>query len=1118
MPASPTSRRYDRSRTLRALLPAWFVLVLAGWCEHPGVLLLLLAGNALAMVAVWRGSEIAQAEGAAQHPVRRAFAYGILLAACAGFLKLLFVAVAASELQARSLPQVLALSAGLGFILLVLARMWPAFALPFLWHDAWMESARRGAWLVAVPRRSLRLAPELTGTHELFFSCGLPAALGVLALVLGALSLAGLGPIDPGAWRLPAVLAYAALLVPAVNLLLFARTLRVVGLADGEPRAEEASEPAPSARPDPIPAAFADAPALQPAGPDALLDAARLGHVEEALAILPQLADPDPLPRGDAADRRSALIIAATLPDLRLLRALIAAGAEVNRRQEGHTALLAATRDSLAGRPQAVATLLANGADPRIADADGNSPLHHAARCSDIGVAGMLLDAGAGLDLPNRLGETPLGIACKAANWPLVELLLARGAQPAPARARPALLQAAATLEDDPSGVRLLLRRRVAVDAPDALSRTALLTAALAGHAAIAAALLEGGADVNRADSRGTTPLIEAARAGAADVVELLLAHGADPARVDAIGRNALIVACQSRNADRACIAALLEAGADPNRVDRGGKRALDHAAAAGRWALVALLQPDHELPSSIDPPDLPPTDSGELLAALLRGDWPTAASLSARGVAATPAERAELYRDLDKAGAEPARAWLLNRGVDAEARLDDGQSLFEHHLRALPRTAPGLAQLLRAGAQPGGVGVLASALAHESVDAQRTAVRRVLLELMERGADPCGRGPAERTALHLAVAAGEPALALRLLATGADPNALDIHGRTPLHLAAAGEARQLLPLVKALLRAGADPGARSSSGETPLGIALMRGESDLAGWLAWNHWPHPARALRSDDLVAAAAEGDLAGVERLHRLGLPLDGCDRQGAPALVRAAGRGHTALVVRLLELGADPGQLTKTGMHALAAAVTARRGAVVRSLLNHAVPADLRIASGATALAIAAGLGERALVEALLEAGADPNAADEQGNTPMHAAAEHAFQSAERQSAGAILGQLVTHGGRLSQRNDAGQDATLVFLGARANPGTPCHAEVLRALLEELVPHGIDLDVQDWRGVGLLHACAMHGLLGCARLLKAYGAPRDLVDGHGRRADEVAALLGFSEVASLLAPGD
>jgi ankyrin repeat protein len=82
-------------------------------------------------------------------------------------------------------------------------------------------------------------------------------------------------------------------------------------------------------------------------------------------------------------------------PDLRLLRELIARGVDLNDVASGMTPLLAATRDSWHGRPEAVMTLLANGADPRVTDADGNTPLHHAARSSDPGVVALLRDAAA---------------------------------------------------------------------------------------------------------------------------------------------------------------------------------------------------------------------------------------------------------------------------------------------------------------------------------------------------------------------------------------------------------------------------------------------------------------------------------------------------------------------------------------------------------------------------------------------------------------------------------------------------------------------------------------------------------------------------------------------------
>src|SRR3546814_5426975 len=70
--------------------------------------------------------------------------------------------------------------------------------------------------------------------------------------------------------------------------------------------------------------------------------------------------------------------------------------------QAGMTPLLAATRDSWHGRPDAVMTLLANGADPRATDAEGNTPLHFAARSSDPGVAALLRDAAAELEVDRK--------------------------------------------------------------------------------------------------------------------------------------------------------------------------------------------------------------------------------------------------------------------------------------------------------------------------------------------------------------------------------------------------------------------------------------------------------------------------------------------------------------------------------------------------------------------------------------------------------------------------------------------------------------------------------------------------------------------------------------------
>src|SRR5690606_11845010 len=104
------------------------------------------------------------------------------------------------------------------------------------------------------------------------------------------------------------------------------------------------------------------------------------GRIDAALDLLQSGVDPHALPDPGARDQRTLPMLAAVQSDLRLLRALIQARSDVNRAHAGLTPLLAAVRDSYHGRPDAVMTLLANGADPRVADAEGTTPLHNAAR------------------------------------------------------------------------------------------------------------------------------------------------------------------------------------------------------------------------------------------------------------------------------------------------------------------------------------------------------------------------------------------------------------------------------------------------------------------------------------------------------------------------------------------------------------------------------------------------------------------------------------------------------------------------------------------------------------------------------------------------------------------
>jgi ankyrin repeat protein len=1115
MPKTAVPRLQAFSLGLRYLLPAWLAFALAAPVQHPLTFVLLLVGNALAMTAICQALGLGSESSFARSIARRGLAYFVMLTTYSAAVAAVVVAPAWWLARDGSLPAALTLSVALMLALFALWRLWPAFALPFIWEDAFANE-ESGSWLLLALRRSLAFARHLTGSHDVFLAYGLPSALALLAVAIGALSLTGLGGYLPNEFRIVGLALYALFVVPLAHLVIVNRSLRAL-LVDARRAGRREARPTET----PIAAPSADARQLAAtidrADLDAtLLSAARSSQIDLALAALDRGGNPNAKPAPDQRDQRSALFIAVTLPDLRLLRGLIAKGVDVNHAHGGLTPLIAATRDSYQGRPDAVMTLLSNGADARARDADGNTALHHAARCAEPIVAALLLDAAADIDAVNAEKMTALGIACTAASWRVTDFLIERGAKPDVAGAEPALTIAATIDDDDVHGVKALLQHRANPNVADADGRTALMSAARAGHARIAEALLAAGADPNLADTHGTTALMEAARAGAVTVVHALAKRKVNANLADADGRAALTIACQSRDANEETVRALLALNADRAHVGADGKRALDHAAASGRWHIVALLDPAYPLPSALanDAAKAETANADHLLDALRFAHWNVVAEFAHIVRDWPPSALADLYLALAKQPGGEARNWLLNHGLGGDTRLGDDRLLAEALIDSLPASTGALMQLAEHATAIGGSGVVARILAMTPRGDAGTPMRALASALIARGSDWIGHALGDTSALHGAVALGDMALVEMLLERGADPNDRDARGCTPLHLAIKLDIDIAVPMLQALVKAGASPEIASASGETPLGLALARSETAPAYWLNWSRWKLPHRPLRADDLPSAAALGDIEGVERLLALGFALDAIDAQGATALIRAAGSGYAGLVVRLLEAGADSARAANSGIHCLAAAVGAKREAVVRTLLTHGVAPDLRMPGGGTSLLLASALGLPRLAEALLEAGADANATDDHGTTPLLAAAEAAFASNDTASARSLFEFLLRAKAKLDAKNPAGQDAVLILLGARAQPGAACDGEHLANLLRLLLQHDAAVDTQDTRGVTPLHACAIHGLLGCARALKARGANVEQPDLLGRTAGEVAAMLGYVDVATEL----
>jgi len=118
--------------------------------------------------------------------------------------------------------------------------------------------------------------------------------------------------------------------------------------------------------------------------------------------------------------------------DLDVLLALLEHGADVNAwdlKRDKTPLLVAVCENELA----AVEVLVKAGAEPNVRSSEGDTPLRACAEVGDVGMASLLLSAGATRtinDWGGLTGCTALGIAISRLDIPMMRLLLDAGADP----------------------------------------------------------------------------------------------------------------------------------------------------------------------------------------------------------------------------------------------------------------------------------------------------------------------------------------------------------------------------------------------------------------------------------------------------------------------------------------------------------------------------------------------------------------------------------------------------------------------------------------------------------------------------------------------------------------
>jgi ankyrin repeat protein len=125
--------------------------------------------------------------------------------------------------------------------------------------------------------------------------------------------------------------------------------------------------------------------------------------------------------------------------------------------------------------------------------------------------------------------------------------------------------------------VDALLRAGAKVDAKNGFGDTAIMVAALGGHAALVKKLYSRGAEIN---PTGWTPLAYAATNGKTEVVRYLVEIGAKPNALSANGTTALMMAVRGGHTETVDV--LLAKGADVNLRNQNGASALAWATRGG--------------------------------------------------------------------------------------------------------------------------------------------------------------------------------------------------------------------------------------------------------------------------------------------------------------------------------------------------------------------------------------------------------------------------------------------------------------------------------------------------------------------------------------------------------
>ena len=637
----------------------------------------------------------------------------------------------------------------------------------------------------------------------------------------------------------------------------------------------------------------------------------------------------------------------------------------------GNTPLLVA---AIGGAEEAVRALLAEKANPNVANDARWTPVHYAAVANNAQMIQLLHECGGELHTTSLKENSPLSLAVMNDSEEAAALLMQKSTRLGNWRnSRNWTALHLAASKNAPKMLQLLSRSdKVDLNAVTDKGHTPLALAVLQACLQAVEVLLEVKANPDICNSVGWSTLHMVAEQDACYMIRLLCVAGANTEIQTKLGNTPLCIAAMHGRNDAA--AELLKQNANPNARNEFGWSAIHYSAAANASKMVRQI-------GQVNGADLDlKTNEGNtaLLLAASQGAKgaikvlvKAGADLNVKG----PAEWSALHFAVDQDDLEVIGI-LCDDGADVNAMCKEHKTPLM--LAVMKVWGKAVRVLLDKCADPNLRDLHGWSALHMAAESNDTV--EILQLLIDNGACVDDMTQNGNTALALAVLNNSFWSAEALLLSKADPSICGDHRWSPLHVAAERNYGKMAELLSSF---GANLNATNQQGYTPLVISVAKDAQKAAGTLLKNGAnPDMQNDLNGwSALHFAAQEDNHVMGELLCKFNSDLNVRTHEGNTPLLIAAMRQSKRMMSTLLRKGANANACDSHGWTALHCAAQVNASELIPLLCANSADCEANTDKGNTPLAIATIHNSTAAAQELLKLNADVNARNCNGWTPL-----------------------------------------------------------------------------------------------------------------------------------------